>query len=85
LVETGSALDADWPIPPPANCLLSFWLGGYRPSLALDAGGNARVGYVGEHIYSGGGCLPKEDYRAVRFVSLSGGVQSFLYLPMLVR
>ena len=67
LVEPSSNLDDEWYIPPPANCTTSYWYNGYRPSLALDAAGNPRIGYVAQHLYGGGGCTVDEDYRAVRF------------------
>jgi hypothetical protein len=69
LVEPSSDLDVEWDILPPLNCSGSHWYGGYRPSLALDAAGNPRIGYVAQHLHGGGSsCTTAEDFRAVRFV-----------------
>jgi hypothetical protein len=68
VVEPSSDLDLEWDILPPLNCSGSYWWGGYRPSLALDAAGNPRIGYVAQHLHGGGDyCWIEEDYRAVRF------------------
>lgn len=69
LLEPSSDLDVEWDILPPLNCSGSYWWNGYRPSLALDAAGNPRIGYVAQHLHgSGSSCLTGEDFRAVRFV-----------------
>jgi hypothetical protein len=68
LVEPSSDLDLEWDILPPINCSGSYWWGGYRPSLVLDATGNPRIGYVAQHMHGGGDyCWIEEDWRAVRF------------------
>ncbi len=65
-VESSADLQAEWDILPPANCSSAYWYAGYRPSIALDASGNPRIGSEGLHLH-GGGCTVAEDYRAVRF------------------
>jgi hypothetical protein len=82
LAESSSVLDVDWPLPPPANCSSAYWVGGYRPSLALDASGNPRIGYDALHLH-GTGCTAGEDFRAVRFIVPSGGLS--VYLPLIMR
>jgi len=67
LAEPSSNLEAEWSILPPYNCSSSYWYGGYRSSLSLDAVGNPRIGYDAGHLH-GGGCTVGEDYRTVRFV-----------------
>jgi hypothetical protein len=68
LVEPSSDLDLEWDILPPLNCSGSYWWGGYRPSLALDAAGNPRIGSVAIHLHGGGDyCWIEEDFRAMRF------------------
>jgi hypothetical protein len=55
----------------PCSSTASYWNGGKRPSLALDAAGNPRIGYVAEHwvyAYEFSACAVYEDMRAVRFV-----------------
>ncbi len=44
VVEGSSVLDASFPIPIPTGCDQASWSGGFRPSLALDARGDIRVG-----------------------------------------
>jgi hypothetical protein len=67
LVEPSTVLDAEWPIPPPANCTSAFWYGSYRPSIALDTAGNPRFAYDAEHLHAGGQCTSvKIDFKAVR-------------------
>ena len=64
-VESGTELEAEWDILPPYNCSSAYWYAGYRPSIALDASGNPRIGSEGKHLH-GGGCTVAEDYKAVR-------------------
>ena len=65
-VESGTELQAEWPMLPPYNCSSAYWYAGYRPSIALDASGNPRIGSQGLHLH-GGTCTVAEDYKAVRF------------------
>jgi hypothetical protein len=68
IAEASSALDADFPMAPPIGCGASYWYGGYRPSLSLDAAGNPRIAYDAEHLYGDGICATDRDYKAVRLV-----------------
>ncbi|CAG0935029.1 hypothetical protein TFLX_03853 [Thermoflexales bacterium] len=66
-VETSNELDASDPIPIQSGCSISSWLEvGHTPVLALDAGGNPRIGYTAQH-YQGGTCTIHSDMRLVRF------------------
>lgn len=66
-VEASSVLDNDFPIPPPNFCTNAYWIGGYRPSLALDSQGNPRIGYDALHLFGGGTCATGSDFRAARY------------------
>jgi hypothetical protein len=65
-VESGVDLDAEWDILPPLSCSTSAWYAGYRPSIALDASGNPRIGSEGKHLHWGGSCSVAEDFRSAR-------------------
>jgi hypothetical protein len=68
IAEEASVLDADFPIAPPIGCAASYWYGGYRSSVALDAAGNPRIAYDAEHLYGDGACVTDRDYKAVRLI-----------------
>jgi len=62
MIETSDALDAAEPIPPTTQGCYSFWLDvGERPSLAIDAAGNVRIGYNCVHYQGGGACSRVDD------------------------
>ena len=86
LFEANAALDTDWPA---AGSAAGFWYGGYRPSLALDAGGNPFVGYYATHICNscGNGGLPMENWRAARFAFAGSPTPCCVkvYLPFIKR
>ncbi len=44
IIESSGALDATFPLPVPNGCDQAAWSGGLRPSLALDARGDLRIG-----------------------------------------
>jgi hypothetical protein len=50
LAESSSLLDATFPVAVPFACPTASWAGALKPSLALDAAGNAYVGYVAQHL-----------------------------------
>ena len=49
-VESGADLEAEWHMLPPYNCSSAYWYAGYRPSIALDASGNPRIGSEGHAL-----------------------------------
>lgn len=81
-MEASEEIDAELPIPtwpgcafpqcnpPVPPCTASFWDGGVRPALALDAGGHPRLAYDAEH-WQGGGCGSFSDARLTRFIQFS--------------
>ncbi len=52
-IETTSAIITQYPSFPPYSCPIQTWFNGKRPSLALDAAGNPRMGYDAEHWWGG--------------------------------
>jgi hypothetical protein len=81
-MEASEEIDAELPIPPAPGCAfpqcnppippctISFWDGGVRPALALDAGGHPRIAYDADH-QQGGGCGAYTDTKQVRFIQFS--------------
>jgi hypothetical protein len=53
IVEPVSVLTQNYPVTPIYNCSISAWTSGTRTSLALDAGGNIRLGWDPQHFVSG--------------------------------
>jgi hypothetical protein len=47
------ALIAQYPELPVYSCPIQTWFNSKRPSLALDSGGNPRIGYDAEHWWGG--------------------------------
>lgn len=74
MVETSDELDATQPIPPATQGCYSYWLEtGKRPSLAVDAAGNVRIGYNCVHYQGGGACSRVDpDIRLVRLAIMDG-------------
>lgn len=78
-MEASEEIDAELPIPPWPGCAfpqcnppvppctMSFWDGGVRPALALDAGGHPRIAYDADHR-QGGGCGTFTDAKLTRFI-----------------
>lgn len=78
-MEANEEIDAELPIPPWPGCAfpqcnppippctMSFWDGGVRPALALDAAGHPRIAYDADHR-QGGGCGAFTDAKLTRFI-----------------
>ncbi len=73
IVETMDQLDQVAPIPAESGCSSSYWLDvGLQASLAVDAAGNARIGYDCKH-YQGGSCSIHNDITLARLAIMAAG------------
>jgi hypothetical protein len=93
LAEDSPQLDADWPLPRPINCPYANWLGGYRPSLALDAAGQPRIAADADFVAFGcvgvpepGHGLPidsEKTHTAVRLILAAPAIDTSRYRVLL--
>jgi hypothetical protein len=93
LVDDSRQLDTDWPLPWPSNCPYANWLGGYRPSLALDAAGQPRIAADADFVAFGcvgvpapGHGLPigsEKTHAAVRLTLAAPAIDASWYRVLL--
>lgn len=58
-IDPLSGLDAEFPVTAPTSCPSAGWMGGYRPSLSIDAAGDPQLAY---DVLYGAKCLSSDPY-----------------------
>jgi hypothetical protein len=78
VAETSVSLSDNYEVLPIRRCTVSTWFTGVRPTLALDAQGNLRIGYDAQHYWYGtetvGGVIKTcnfKDINVTRFAAVN--------------